>query len=246
MNKFSVFLTSLSCIFGESNKLSVYDIVSEMDKNLNSNNRVLTSEMIIHGRRKSRTIKSKSWSTGSEKAFTENLSPAREAGTKMLKLKDKLWTYSPQTDRIIQISGHMLRQSINGSDMSYKDMMETRPIREIYHLTLEKSAFINDRDHWVIFMEAKVKGLSYPKRRAWIDKEYFLPIKEERYAKSGKLLKTISMNNIKSVQGRWFPFHYRFKDELKRNSKGTEWVIIDIEFDSEISESRFSKALLRK
>ena len=95
-------------------------------------------------------------------------------------------------------------------------------------------------------MEAKVKGLSYPKRRAWIDKEYFLPIKEERYAKSGKLLKTISMNNIKSVQGRWFPFHYRFKDELKRNSKGTEWVIIDIEFDSEISESRFSKALLRK
>ena len=61
---------------------------------------------------------------GSEKAFTENLSPAREAGTKMLKLKDKLWTYSPQTDRIIQISGHMLRQSINGSDMSYKDMMK--------------------------------------------------------------------------------------------------------------------------
>ena len=38
----------------------------------------------------------------------------------------------------------------------------------------------------------------------------------------------------------------RFKDELKRNSKGTEWVIIDIEFDSKISESRFSKALLRK
>ena len=52
MNKFFVFLTSLSCIFGESNKLSVYDIVSEMDKNLNSKNRVLTSKMIIHGRRK--------------------------------------------------------------------------------------------------------------------------------------------------------------------------------------------------
>ena len=47
MNNFFVFLTSLSYIFGESNELSVYDIVSEMDKNLNSNNRVLTSEMII-------------------------------------------------------------------------------------------------------------------------------------------------------------------------------------------------------
>ena len=246
MSRFFVFLLSLSYIFGEPNKLSAYEIVSTMDKNLNSKNRILTGEMIIHGRRKSRTIKSKSWSIGTEKSFTENLSPAREAGTKMLKLKDKLWTYSPQTDRIIQISGHMLRQSINGSDMSYKDMMENRPISEIYNLTLEESVFINKRDHWVIFMEAKIKGLSYPKRRAWIDKEYFLPIKEERYAKSGKLLKTTSMSNIKKVQGRWFPFYYKFKDELKRNSKGTEWIINEIKFDDEISESRFSKALLRK
>ena len=246
MNKFFIFLLSLSYIFGEPNKLTAYKIVSTMDKNLNSKSRVLTSEMIIHGRRKSRTIKSKSWSIGTEKSFTENLSPAREAGTKMLKLEEKLWTYSPQTDRIIQISGHMLRQSVNGSDMSYKDMMETRSISEIYNLTLEESIFIDNRDHWVIYMEAKVKGLSYPKRRAWIDKEYFLPIKEELYAKSGKLLKTTSMSNIKKIQGRWFPFHYKFKDELKRNSKGTEWIINEIEFDNEISESRFSKALLRK
>ena len=246
MNKFFIFLLSLSYTSVEANKLSAYEIVNTMDKNLNSKNRVLTSEMIIYGRRKSRTIKSKSWSIGTEKSFTENLSPAREAGTKMLKLKDKLWTYSPQTDRIIQISGHMLRQSVNGSDMSYKDMMETRALSEIYNLSLEESVFIDKRDHWVIFMEAKVKGLSYPKRRAWIDKEYFLPIKEELYAKSGKLLKTTSMSNIKRTQGRWFPFHYKFKDELKRNSRGTEWIINDIEFDNEISESRFSKALLRK
>ena len=246
MIKSFIFLLSLSYTFGEPNKLSAYDIVSTMDKNLNSKNRVLTSEMIIHGRRKSRTIKSKSWSIGTEKSFTENLSPAREAGTKMLKLEEKLWTYSPQTDRIIQISGHMLRQSVNGSDMSYKDMMETRSISEIYNLTLEESIFIDNRDHWVIYMEAKVKGLSYPRRRAWIDKEYFLPIKEELYAKSGKLLKTTSMSNIKKIQGRWFPFHYKFKDELKRNSRGTEWIINEIEFDNEISESRFSKALLRK
>ena len=246
MNKFFIFLLFLSYIFGEPNKLTAYKIVSTMDKNLNSKSRILTSEMIIHGRRKSRTIKSKSWSIGTEKSFTENLSPAREAGTKMLKLEEKLWTYSPQTDRIIQISGHMLRQSVNGSDMSYKDMMETRSISEIYNLTLEESIFIDNRDHWVIYMEAKVKGLSYPKRRAWIDKEYFLPIKEELYAKSGKLLKTTSMSNIKKTHGRWFPFHYKFKDELKRNSRGTEWIINEIEFDNEISESRFSKALLRK
>jgi predicted RNA methylase len=54
------------------------------------------------------------------------------------------------------------------------------------------------------------------------------------------------MDGIKKVQGRWFPSKYIFKDELKRNSRGTEWIIDEIEFDSDIPERRFSKALLRK
>ena len=202
--------------------------------------------MVVHGRRASRTIESRNWVVGTDLAFTEYLSPPREAGTKMLKVGDKLWTYSPQTDRVIQISGHMLRQSVMGSDMSYKDMMEDEPLMDRYTTTLEGSVIINGRDHWIILMEAKVKGLSYPKRRAWIDKEYFLPTKEELYAKSGKLLKTSTMDGIKKVQGRWFPSRYIFKDELKRTSKGTEWIINEIEFDSEIPESRFSKVMLRK
>ena len=95
-------------------------------------------------------------------------------------------------------------------------------------------------------MEAKVIGLPYPKRKTWVDKEYFLPLREELYAKSGKLLKTATLKDIKNIQGRWFPGKFIYKDELKRNSKGTEWIIDNIEFDVEIPSSRFSKAFLRK
>ena len=105
---------------------------------------------------------------------------------------------------------------------------------------------IDGRKHWILFLNARVTGLSYPKRRAWVDAEYFLPMREELYAKSGKLLKSSSMDGIKKVQGRWFPTRIIFRDELKRNSKGTEWIIDNIEFDVKISDSRFSKALLRK
>ncbi len=233
-------------LFGQSDDVSVQDIIQAMDDNLNAKSRVMTSKMIVHGRRSSRTIESRNWVVGIDQAFTEYLSPPREAGTKMLKLYDKLWTYSPQTDRVIQISGHMLRQSVMGSDMSYNDMMEDRPLEELYKATLEGSTLIDGRDHWIMHLEAKVKGLSYPKRRAWIDKEFLLPMKEELYAKSGKLLKTSTMDGIKKVQGRWFPSRFIFKDELKRNSKGTEWLIDDIEFDVDIPKSRFSKAKLRK
>ena len=236
---------SLSFVFGQ-NDMSVQDIIKAMDDNLNAKSRILTSKMVVHGRRSTRTIESQNWIVGTDYAFTEYLSPPREAGTKMLKLGDKLWTYSPQTDRVIQISGHMLRQSVMGSDMSYNDMMEDRPLLELYDAKLEGSEEINGRDHWIMLLEAKEKGLSYPKRRAWVDKKYLLPMKEELYAKSGKLLKTASMDGIKKVQGRWFPTRFIFKDELKRNSKGTEWIIGEIQFDTDIPPSRFEKGRLRK
>ena len=246
MIKILISILSYAFLLGQSDDMSVQDIIRAMDENLNAKSRVLTSKMVVHGRRTNRTIESKNWVIGIDLAFTEYLSPPREKGTKMLKLGDKLWTYSPQTDRVIQISGHMLRQSVMGSDMSYNDMMEDRPLVELYEATLDGSVEVDGRDHWIMLLEAKVKGLSYPKRRALIDKEYLLPTKEELYAKSGKLLKTSTMDGIKKVQGRWFPSRFIYKDELKRNSKGTEWIIDEIEFDVEIPRSRFSKALLRK
>ena len=246
MSKIIISFLSFTFLFAQADDMSVQDIIEAMDNNLNAKSRILTSKMIVHGRRSSRTIESKNWVVGIDKAFTEYLSPPREAGTKMLKDGDKLWTYSPQTDRVIQISGHMLRQSVMGSDMSYYDMMEDRPLVELYEATLEGSVKIDGRDHWIMLLETKVKGLSYPMRRAWIDKEYLLPMKEELDAKSGELLKTTTMDGIKKVQGRWFPSRLIYMDELKRNSKGTEWLIDEIDFDSDIPESRFSKALRRK
>ena len=245
-NGLILFFLSYSFLFTQSDQMSADDIMKAMDKNLNANSRIMTSKMVVKGRRNNRTIESKNWVVGTELAFTEYLSPPREAGTKMLKIGEKLYTYSPQTDRVIQISGHMLRQSVMGSDMSYNDMMEDRPMEELYSATIEGSTILDGREHWVMVLNAKVKGLSYPKRRSWVDKEYLLPKKEELYAKSGKLLKTVSLEGIKKIDGRWFPSKIVYKDELKRNSKGTEWIIDNIQFNKKIPDSRFSKALLRK
>ena len=121
--KVLIFFLSFTFLFSQADDMSVYDIIKAMDNNLNAKSRIMTSKMVVHGRRSSRTIESRNWVVGIDLAFTEYLSPPRESGTKMLKLGDKLWIYSPQTDRVIQISGHMLRQSVMGSDMSYNDCL---------------------------------------------------------------------------------------------------------------------------
>ena len=244
-NLYLIFLFfSLSFSFEGNN--DVDDILKKIDYNLNSKSRILKSKMIVHGRRASRTIISNNWIVGVDKAFTEYIYPAREAGTKMLKIKDKLFTYSQQTDRIIQISGHMLRQSVMGSDMSYNDIMEDKPLKELYEARFEREEIVNGRKCYVLFLESINDYISYPKRREWVDAEYFLPVKEELYAKSGKLLKSTLMTDIKKIQGRWFPGKFIFKDELKNNSNGTEWIIENIQFDVKIPEEIFIKSKLRK
>ena len=222
------------------------ELIKAMDANLTAKTQILTSRMVVHGRRSSRTIVSKSWIVGTDKAFTEYLAPPREAGTKMLKVGNQLRTYSPQTDRIIQISGHMLRQSLMGSDLSYQDMMENQEFLSAYEGVVEGSELLNGRDSWILILTARETGLAYPLRKTWVDKEWLLPMREELYAKSGKLLKSVQVRDVMEVEGRWYPKVWVFKDELKRNSRGTEWIVDEITFDVPIPDSRFTKAALRK
>ncbi len=128
---FIALLLTASELYAE-NYPSGKTILDAIDRNMTSENRIIVSKMVIHGRRGTRTIRSKTWSEGETEAFTEYLSPAREKGIKMLKSGDMLWTYSPNTDRTIRISGHMLRQSVMGSDLSYEDMMEDPELSRHY------------------------------------------------------------------------------------------------------------------
>lgn len=222
---------------------SASEIIDKIDANMSSDNRVLESEMIIYGRRKSRTISSKSFSQGNNQSMTEYLSPAREKGTKMLKIEDRLWIYTPDVDRIIQISGHMLKQSVMGSDLSYEDMMDDRSLTEIYNAEVTGEEVIEDRNCWVLDLVAKVDDASYHQRKIWVDQERFVPLKEELFAKSGQLLKKTTLSDIKYIEGRWFPTKMNYKDMLK-DGKGTDFVINSIKFDVDIPPYIFTKASL--
>jgi outer membrane lipoprotein-sorting protein len=238
-------LSSVILLTGFSQIRSGDWILEQVDKNIGSDNKIVLSSMIIHGRRGDRTIKAKSWLLGREKSFSEYLSPPREKGMKMLKLEDQLWTYSPTTDRIIKISGHMLRQSVMGSDMSYEDMMEDPRLHLLYTASVIEEETFLERECWVLELVSKDEEIAYHTRKIWVDKERFVALKENRYARSGKLLKTTEIRDVKLIDGRWIPSHVVFKDEL-RSSQGTEFIIETIEFDADVPEYVFTKASLRR
>jgi outer membrane lipoprotein-sorting protein len=221
------------------------DVLARVDANMTSTNRVLESSMTIQGKRNSRTITSKTYAAGNKQSFTEYLSPASEKGTKMLKLEKQLWVYSPTTDRTIQLSGHMLRQSVMGSDLSYEDMMDDRKLSEMYEAKIIGNELFGDRKTLILELTAKVTDVAYYSQKIWVDAERYVPLKQEMYAKGGKLLKQTEMKDITKVQNRWFPMTVVYKDMLKQGD-GTIFKILTIAFDQEIPAFIFTKAALKQ
>jgi outer membrane lipoprotein-sorting protein len=222
------------------------DVLRRVDDNMVYDQAKSTSTMIIHGRSGTRTITSGAWSTGRDSTLVEYLSPPRERGKKMLRLGDKIWNYTPEpNDRIIAISGHLLRQSVMGSDLSYEDMTENHKLIELYDAEVTGEEELDGRQCWVVDLTAKTRDVTYHTRKIWVDQERWLPLKEERYAKSGRLLKTTTITEVFRVSGRWYPKRMIFKDMLQRG-EGTEYIVESIDFDVEIPDHMLTKAALRK
>lgn len=220
-------------------------IIKDVDKNLSAKSQIIESSMTVHGKRNSRTMTSKSYTVGTTKSFTEYLSPARDKGTKMLKLEKEMWVYSPSTDRTIMISGHMLRQSVMGSDLSYEDMMEDRKLTEMYNASLVGEETIEGRKCYVLKLNAKLDDIAYDSQKIWVDMERLVPLKQELYAKSGQLLKQVTLSDVQRIQNRWYPMKMVYKDMLK-DGKGTEYTITKVEFDKDIPAHVFSKGSLKQ
>ena len=163
----------------------------------------------------------------------------------MLKLEEQLWIYSPSTDRIIQIAGHMLRQSVMGSDLSYEDLMEDNKLTDQYNAKVTGSEIVDGHNCWVIELTAFVPEIAYQEQKLWVDQERNIPLREEMYAKSGTLLKKTELSDIQLINGRWYPKKIVFKDMLKEGT-GTEFIIEEIEFNVPIADYIFSKASLKK
>lgn len=219
-------------------------ILNKVDNNMSAKTRIITAKMEIAGSRITRTMVSKSYSIGDKKGYTEYLAPAREKGTKMLKLENQLWLYSPSTDRTIQISGHMLRQSVMGSDMSYEDMMNDTPLLQRYKAEVTGEETIDGSKCWVVTLTAIITDITYYSQKMWVDKERYVPLKVDLFAKSGKLLKRTTLSNVQKVQGRWFPMSFVYKDMLKEGA-GTKMTVQDIQLDATIPPDYFNLGNLK-
>lgn len=227
-------------------KLTAEDILAKRDQNMTFTTAYTEMEMIITI--KNRVIKKtlNSYTEGTEKSFIEFLSPARDRGTKILKIGKVLKIYFPSAERVMRLSGHMLRQRMMGSDFSYEDMTETaEELREEYDVELKGEEVFDGSMCYVLELKSKTPNKTYFFQRIWIDTQKYIGLKAELYAKSGKLLKVLTAENIESFKKRYYPTKVTMEDKLRENSK-TEMLITKITFDVPIPASTFTERNLMR
>jgi outer membrane lipoprotein-sorting protein len=218
--------------------LSGEEILAAMDRNTAFSTISYEGSLSIYSRERVRTKQMKAVAVGTAKALVEFTNP-EDRGTKFLKLDRNLWIYFPSEQDTVKISGHMLREGMMGSDVSYQDALESDVLSNRYAVALSGEEAVEGRPCWVLLLSATARDVQYETRKMWVDKERFVPLREEMYARSGRLLKTSRVLEVERLGDRWFPVRLEVADQLKKGSR-TVFTMRSIALDVPLSASLFT------
>ena len=224
---------------------SADELLSKIDGNMTFDTRSAKLQMTVTKGTRVKVYEMQSFGRGADEGAVEYLAPARDKGTRMLKKGGELWMYLPSIEKTQRISGHMLRQSMMGSDFSYEDMLESADLRTRYDAVVAGEEEIDGRRCYKLEMTAKQPEVTYPKRVSWVDAEHLVPVREELYAVSGMLLKVFTFSDVKDFGGRKFPTRFTAEDQLQKGST-TEMVWLELSFSVPLEEEVFSQRWLER
>ncbi|NMB25762.1 MAG: outer membrane lipoprotein-sorting protein, partial [Firmicutes bacterium] len=223
--------------------MTAEEIIQKRDSNEYVKTAIAESKMVIVSGKREMT-KTMITYAEDDHALTVFTNP-RDRGTKFLKRGDDLWMFFPDAEDLIKISGHMLSQGMMGSDFSYQDVMESDKLTDLYAFELLGEEELDGRPCYILEgVAVEGKQVSYYRRKSWVDKERFVGLKEELYARSGRLLKIMSTKKVELLEERWYPVEAVMEDKLRKNTR-TEFYVEAIEFNPEIPAATFTLENLR-
>lgn len=221
------------------------EILQRMDRNRDYTTSTADATMEIHIGSEVRTkqMTMQSIATG-RKSIVEFTNP-EDRGTKYLMLGDNLWIYFADEQDVVKISGHLLKEGMMGSDVSYEDALSSDKLYEKYTITTAADDTIDGHACSVVDLQAKVRDVPYYHRKMWVGKDEFIAWKEEMYGKSGKLLKVARVLATQKVGERVVPVKTVMENRLRGNSK-TIFTMTHLKIDEPLDELLFSIRYLRR
>lgn len=154
---------------------------------------------------------------------------------------DLRWIYVPAVDLIKPISADDKNSSFVGSDFTYEDV-SGRHWSEDTH-TLKEETELDGRAVYVVESVPKEEYDGFARKISMIDKENFLPLREEYYNDKGKLIRVFTADEIEESDG-ILTVTRRSMEDVKGGSK-TIVEFSKIEYNVGLDEDIFSERYLK-
>lgn len=171
--------------------------------------------------------------------------PADVKGTAFLVWKypereDDRWIFIPAIKLVRRIAADDKRSSFVGSDFTYEDVSGREVGDETHRLLGEET--LDGRPVYRIESLTKAK-LDYVRRLSWIDRERWLPLKEEYYDARGGLLRTFTADEVREVDGHWTVTRRTMRDA--QSGHRTEVALKEVAYDVGLTEDLFTERYLQ-
>lgn len=202
--------------------------------------------MIVKTRHYQRTLTLEAWSRGKDNSLVVIQAPIKDRGIATLKVGENIWNYLPKINRVTKIPPSMMSGSWMGSHFTNDDLVKENTFEADYNVTL---TFSGERDGQQVY---EITAL--PKENAavvWgkvvmdVIQSSLTPTRADYYDEDGNLIRRITFENFKQIDGKTVPMIMRLQPEDKPK-ESTTLQYKDIEFNVPIPQSFFSLQSLKR
>ena len=202
--------------------------------------------MTVKTRRYERTMTLEGWSKGKEHSLTLVREPIKDRGIATLKVEANIWNYLPKIDRVTKVPSSMMSGSWMGSHFTNDDIVKESTYADDYDSVI---SFEGARDGRTIY---EITSLPKPDAAVvWgkvmmvLDQASLAPTHALYYDEEGVLIRTMTFDQSKEIDGRLVPMRLTLQPEEKP-TESTVVLYHGITFGVPLEESFFSLRNLKR
>jgi outer membrane lipoprotein-sorting protein len=217
----------------------VQKIIRTIDELYRSRTSRARMEMNVVTPQWERTLTLEAWTQGMDKTFVRILQPKKERGVATLRLKNEMWNYLPNTNKVIKIPPSMMMGSWMGSDFTNDDLVKEYNLKDDYTVTLTVPP---DAEAGLLYLDCRPRpGLPVVWDRVLVAvrAEDDLPVWQKFFDEKGKLMRTMNFRDIRTFGSKRIPSVMELVPQNKEGQKTTV-RFLDIAFDVKIADDVFT------
>ena len=118
------------------------------------------------------------------------LSPPDDVGQEVLRIGEDMWSYMPNLKRALKVS---TKQDFQGGDFANSDVLRVALTRDYTPTIAEQTP-----EQWVLDLAARNDTVTYARVKIWVRKKDNQPEKLEYYTASGKAIRAMDLQDLKT------------------------------------------------